>query len=144
VPRLRAGGVREWGIRFCLTRSFLLFFYRQKRPASGRASGRRRLAQVGRGSALWRLDPENLAPPVIDLQAGTFGAKNTLQCSVKKNNRESTAKMLPWRRSDGPECLIAVEASCLCTNYTFRYAVHVHVGVPHFGSSTYEVPRGLS
>jgi hypothetical protein len=44
-------------------------------------------------------------------------------CSTqkKKTDREWTAKMLPGRRSDGPECLIAVEASWLCTNYTFRY-----------------------
>jgi hypothetical protein len=47
--------------------------------------------------------------------------KKTLYSSVKKNNRESTAKMLPWRRSDGPERLIAVEASCIGTNYTFRF-----------------------
>jgi hypothetical protein len=32
-----------------------------------------------------------------------------------------TAEILPELRSDGPECLIAVEASCICTNYTFRY-----------------------
>jgi hypothetical protein len=52
-----------------------------------------------------------VAPPVIDFLAEISGAKiNTVQLS-KKNDPESTAKMLLKRRSDGPEWLIVVEAS---------------------------------
>jgi hypothetical protein len=47
--------------------------------------------------------------------------KETHLALRKKNRARMDGQDAPWRRSDGPECLIAVEASWLCTNYTFRF-----------------------
>jgi hypothetical protein len=57
--------------------------------------------------------------------------KNNTVARSKKTDRGSTAEILPWRRSDGPKRLIAVEASCLCTNYTFRlHQICIHPKLP--------------
>jgi hypothetical protein len=70
------------------------------------------------------IGPRELGPTRHWLTGWNIRCKKYAAVLCKKK-RESTTEMLPWRRSDGPECLIAVEASCICTNYTFRLDKHV-------------------
>jgi hypothetical protein len=66
------------------------------------------------------MDPENSAPPVIDLLAKIFGVKRNTVALKKKTEHEWMAKIALDMQSNGPTWQIAVEASMGGTNYTFR------------------------
>jgi hypothetical protein len=59
--------------------------------------------------------------PTVSVFAGRNAGIGKKDAVNSKNGW--TAEILPKLRSDGPECQITVDASCICTNYTFRWVI---------------------